>query len=161
MVAVAVVFFDVDLFLRMVPALVVTLLLGAVCMCALGLAVGSLAPSADAGPALANFTFLPLAFISDVFFPIDNAPQWLQTLGWIFPVKHFAYAMQAGFDPATPGAGFQWGHLAVIAAWGVAGALAAVRWFSWEPKALPGTRRSATRRRRASDQRVAVPTIVD
>lgn len=141
MVTVAVLLFDVDLYARLVPALAVTLVVGALSMCALGLAVGSLAPSADAGPALANFTFLPVAFVSELFFPLDDAPGWIQTLGSIFPVKHFAQAMQAGFDPRTTGAGFEWGHLAVIAVWGVAGALAAARWFSWEPRSAGSGRR--------------------
>jgi ABC-2 type transport system permease protein len=143
MIAVAVLAFDVQLFLRTLPALAVTMVLGALSMCALGLAVGSLAPTADSGPALANFTFLPVAFISDIFFPVDTAPQWVQTLGWIFPVKHFARAVQTCFDPATTGWGFEWQHLAVIAAWGLAGAVVAHRRFSWEPRGTPRRRRSA------------------
>jgi ABC-2 type transport system permease protein len=141
MIAVAVLAFDVQLYARTLPALAVSMVLGALSMCALGLAVGSLAPTADSGPALANFTFLPVAFISDIFFPVDTAPQWLQTLGWIFPVKHFARAVQASFDPTTTGWGFEWGHLAVIAGWGLAGALVARRRFSWEPKGTPRRRR--------------------
>ena len=39
------------------------------------------------------------------------------------------------WNPVTPGNGFYWGDLAVIAAWGVAGVLVAVRFFTWEPRA--------------------------
>jgi ABC-2 type transport system permease protein len=144
MISVAVLAFDVQLFLRTLPALAFTIVLGALSMCALGLAVGSLAPTADSGPALANLTFLPVAFISDIFVPMDDAPGWLQFVGWIFPVKHFARAVQTCFDPATTGWGFEWGHLAVIALWGLAGAVVARRRFSWEPKGAP----RAPRRRR-------------
>ena len=118
-------------------------------MCALGLAAGSLAPSGDAGPAVANLTFLPVAFISDLFFPSDNAPQWVQTLGDIFPVKHFAEAMQYPFDSNTQGAGFRWVDLAFIVVWGLFGAVVAVRRFSWEPRSPSAGRgrRSARRPR--------------
>jgi ABC-2 type transport system permease protein len=134
MIAVAVVVFGVRVDIQLVPSLVVTLVLGAVCMCALGLAIGSLAPSGDAGPAVANFTFLPVAFVSELFFPVDDAPRWVQVVGDIFPVKHFAEAMQYPFDSNAQGAGFRWVDLAVIVAWGVLGAVVAVRRFSWEPR---------------------------
>jgi len=42
--------------------------------------------------------------------------------------------MQTAYDPGATGAGFEWGDLAVIAAWGVAGTVLAVRFFSWEPR---------------------------
>lgn len=159
MVTVAVLFFDVQLVARLVPAMLVTLVVGAVCMCALGLAVGSLAPSGDSAPALANATFLPVAFVSGLFFPVDDAPQWVQTLGDIFPVKHFAEALQAGFDANTKGPGFQWADLAVIVLWGLLGAIVAVRRFSWEPKAprSPGSRGGGRRRARE----VAIEPNVD
>ena len=155
MVTVAVVFFDVQLVARLVPAMAVTLVIGSVCMCALGIAVGSLAPTGDSAPAVANATFLPVAFVSGLFFPVDDAPQWVQVIGNIFPVKHFNEALQAGFDPATTGAGFQWADLAVIVLWGVLGAVGAVRWFRWEPK---GQRESRARGRRGQ---VAADANVD
>ncbi|MGH9119032.1 MAG: ABC transporter permease [Acidimicrobiales bacterium] len=162
MVAVAVLAFDVRLVARLVPALVVTLLIGAVCMCALGIAVGSLAPSGDSAPALANATFLPVAFVSGLFFPVDDAPQWVQVIGDIFPVKHFNEAMQAGFDQATPGAGFQWANLAVIVLWGALGAIGSLRWFSWEPKAPRGpSPRSRSGRPGRGRTEVAVDANVD
>jgi ABC-2 type transport system permease protein len=157
MIAIAVLVFDVRLDARLVPGLVVTLLLGSVCMCALGLAVGSLAPSGDAGPAVANLTFLPIAFISDLFFPTDDAPQWVQIVGDIFPVKHFAEAMQYAFDANAQGAGFRWVDLAVIGGWGVLGAVVAVRRFSWEPR-TPRAAGGRLARRRAQ---VANAPIVD
>jgi ABC-2 type transport system permease protein len=130
---------------RGTPAAVVTLLLGAACFCALGLAVAALIPNGEAAPIVANFTFLPVAFISDVFFPMAGAPQWLQTVGGLFPVKHFALALEATFNPFVAGSGFRWGDLAVIALWGVAAAVVAVRNFQWEPRTA-GPIRSRGRR---------------
>ena len=52
------------------------------------------------------------------------------------------------FDPATTGAGIAWGHLAVIAAWGLAGAAVAIWHFRWTPSGQRGPARpeSATAR---------------
>ena len=116
------------------PGFAVTLMLGAVTFCALGLALTAVIPNADAAPAITNATILPLLFVSNVFIPLQDPPAWLAFVGDVFPVKHFAAALQTAFHPDTTGAGFEWGHLAVIAAWGVAGTAFAVRFFSWEPR---------------------------
>jgi ABC-2 type transport system permease protein len=134
MVTAGVLLFHVRIVWRMLPAAVATLLLGAACFCALGLAVAALIPNGEAAPIVANFTFLPVAFVSDVFFPMAGAPQWLQTVGGLFPVKHFALALEATFNPFVAGSGFRRGDLAVIALWGVAAVVVAVRNFQWEPR---------------------------
>ena len=120
---------------RSMPAFIVTLAVGAASFCALGLAVTALIPNAEAAPAVVNATVLPLLFVSGVFIPIDVAPQWLQTLAGIFPIKHFLEATLESFlpSPANP-SGWSLGDLAVVAAWGVAGLLIAIRTFSWEPR---------------------------
>jgi len=48
----------------------------------------------------------------------------------IFPVRHFALGMSAGFF-GTP---FEWKDVLVVAAWGVGGLLVGARRFSWEPR---------------------------
>ena len=53
-----------------------------------------------------------------------------------FPIRHFFEAFFAAWDPATAGAGFEWGDLAIVAAWGIAGLLIAMKTFRWEPRAL-------------------------
>jgi ABC-2 type transport system permease protein len=127
-------FYDVELPANTIPAVLAALAVGAASFSALGLAMTAVIPNADASPAVVNGTILPLLFISDVFIPLDEAPDWLLTLGNIFPVKHLSTAMQTAFNPFTTGAGFEWGDLAVIAAWGVAGLVLAIRFFSWEPR---------------------------
>ncbi|MEP6680460.1 MAG: ABC transporter permease [Chloroflexota bacterium] len=112
------------------PELAVTLVLGAASFCALGLALTAFIPNADAAPAVVNATILPLLFISNVFIRLDGAPAWIDTLSSVFPVRHFANAMLAIYA-GTP---LAWSDLAVIAAWGAAGVLLALRFFSWEPR---------------------------
>jgi ABC-2 type transport system permease protein len=127
--------YDLDLPTRSLPAFLVTLVVGAATFSALGLAVTALIPNADAAPAIVNATVLPLLFVSGVFFPIDDAPHWLQTLGDIFPVKPFLEALVESFLPPPDNrAGWSLGNLALVAAWGAAGLLFASRHFSWEPR---------------------------
>ena len=152
MVVAAVLLFRVEVIGRMLPA-AVTLLAGAACFCALGMAVAAVIPNGEAAPVIANFTFFPIAFVSDLFFPTAGAPAWVGTVGSIFPVKHFAVALETTFNPLAQGSGFQWGHLGMLALWTVAGVVVAVRFFRWEPRvgAAGGGRRRAGRRGRVAE----------
>ena len=128
------IFYGVDVPTDTMPAVVVTVFVGAVAFSALGLAVSGFVPNADAAPAVVNGIILPLLFISDVYIPDDDAPEWLRAIANAFPIKHFSEALQAPFSPFTTGSGFEWGHIAVIAVWGVVGLFIAIRFFSWEPR---------------------------
>jgi ABC-2 type transport system permease protein len=145
MVTLGVVAYDLELDAAKMPAAVVTFFVGVGAFAALGMAVASLIPSPDAAPAVANAIILPLAFVSDVFIQLDDPPAWVDFVGDLFPLKPFVQSFQATFNPATDPPAFEWGKLAFVAAWGVAGMLAALRWFKWEPVA-----RARTRRRRAA-----------
>jgi len=48
-------------------------------------------------------------------------------------LQDLSEACQAAFNPAG-GSGFEWLDLAVVAVWGLAGTLLAVRFFSWYPR---------------------------
>lgn len=118
---------------RTLPAYVLTIAVGAATFSALGLALTAIIPNADAAPAVVNATILPLLFLSDIFIPLQNEHAWYVTVAKVFPVYHFAKAMQtAYFSPS--GSGLNAGHLVVMAVWGVAGVVAAVLFFSWEPR---------------------------
>ena len=118
---------------RTLPAYLVTIVLGAASFSALGLAVTAVIPNADAAPPVVNASILPLLFLSDIFIPIQNPHAWYVTLAKVFPVYHFSQAMKAAyFSPV--GSGFRGTDLLVIGIWGVAGAVLAARFFSWEPR---------------------------
>jgi ABC-2 type transport system permease protein len=127
-------FYDVDAPAGTLPAFLITLAVGAATFCALGLAITTIIPNADASPAIANGTILPLLFISDVFIHLHDAPGWLTTFADIFPVRHFSLALLTSFNPFESGSGFEPGHLLVMAGWLVGGLVLAVRFFSWEPR---------------------------
>jgi len=109
----------------------VMLLVGAASFCALGFAITSIIPNADAAPAIVNAVILPLLFLSGIFVPLgSNAPAWILWIARVFPVWHFAAGMQAGFL----GTNFHWTDVLIVAAWGLGGVLFSVRFFSWEPR---------------------------
>lgn len=124
--------YDVALPAATLPAFLITLLVGAASLCALGLAATVAVPNEDAAPPVINLMVLPLLFISDVFIPLEDAPAWLTTLAGIFPIRHLANALIESF--LGGGSGWNAGDLAVIAIWGAAGVAFAARWFRWEPK---------------------------
>jgi ABC-2 type transport system permease protein len=123
---------------------VATFLVGSLSFAALALALTAVIPNADAAPPIVNATILPLLFLSGIFIPIDkDAPAWISTVADLFPVKHFADAMRAGFlgnvTAQTPlgdarAFPFDWIDLGIVAAWGVVGLILAARFFSWEPR---------------------------
>jgi ABC-2 type transport system permease protein len=115
------------------PAMLVTLAVGAFSFSCLGFALAAAIPTAEAAPAVTNATVLPLYFLSGVFIPQDELPSGVINFSDAFPIRHFFEAMFTAWDPNTTGAGFEWGHLAVVAAWGLFGLVIAVRFFRWEP----------------------------
>lgn len=143
MVAVGVLFFDVQIVVDKLPAAVITLIVGILSFAGLGVAVAALVPSNEAASAVTNSFVIPLAFVSDVFVVGAEMPRWLEMLGWLFPLKHFAHGLRETFDPFTAGLGFGWDHLAVMVAWGVVGAAVAIKWFRWEPRPAGRSRRTA------------------
>jgi len=126
--------YDVEIPTNTLPALLVTLLVGAFSFCCLGFALAAAIPSEDAAPAVTNAIVFPLYFISGVFIPEDELPNGVLHFANLFPVRHFFQALFTVWDPATTGAGFEWGDLAVVAAWGVAGLVIALFAFRWEPR---------------------------
>ena len=126
--------YDVAFPWERIGQLVLTLGLAAATFTALGLAVSALLPNADAAPAIVNATILPLLFISNVFIRLEDPPAWMDFVAGFFPVRPFADAMLSVYSPGLAGAGLAWQDLAVIAAWGVAGIVFSLRFFSWEPR---------------------------
>jgi ABC-2 type transport system permease protein len=111
------------------PAIALTLVLGAAAFCALGVAVASVISNAEAAPAVAQLALFPLLFLSGTYLPIHS--QMLnQVTGWL-PIRPFNEALTG---PLSGHTGADWRHLAVLAAWGVIGAIVAVRRFRWDPR---------------------------
>lgn len=140
-VAVGAYVYDFEVIWSAVPAVLVTLAVGMFCFCALGLAVTVLVPSADAALPVAWGTMLPLCFISDIFVPIQGAPDWLREVASIFPLRAFADALERAFNPVTGSSALQLGHLELLLVWGVAASAFALLAFRWEPSGGHGGER--------------------
>ena len=119
---------------RTAPAFIVTVVVGAAAFCCLGFAVASLIRTVDAAQPVVQAIVLPLSFISGVFIATSELPAWLADIGKVFPVEHLVAALLAAYNPHTTGSGFRWGDLAVVAVWGAAGLIIAVRRFHWLPR---------------------------
>ena len=107
------------------------LVFGILTLAACGYALVAVAPSERAVTAIGLAVLLPLAFFSDIFI-IGGAPDWMATVGSLFPLRHFVHALAAALDPA--GMSVQWMDLAAMAVWLVGTTLVAVRWFRWDPR---------------------------
>jgi ABC-2 type transport system permease protein len=120
---------------RTAPALLLTVIVGAVSFCCLGFALASLVRDQDAAQPVTQAVMLPLYFISGVFVAASNLPQWLRNVAAVFPVRHLAAALLSAYNPHAHGAGLAAGDLLIVAAWGAAGLVVAIRRFSWNPLA--------------------------
>ena len=98
--------------------------LGALVFCAIGLFVGSWV-SGPASPAIVNLIFLPMAFLSGLWWPLQFMPQFLQDIAPAWPAYHLAQ-MALGVV-GTGMRGTMLGHLAVLAAFTLGFFLLAVR----------------------------------
>ncbi|WP_354699450.1 hypothetical protein DSM112329_05167 [Paraconexibacter sp. AEG42_29] len=105
------------------PGVLITLALGSVAMTMLGIGASRLVTSTESGMGVLTMITLPITFISNVFYPLDGAPGWLEDIAKAFPLRPLADGLQHAFDPATTGAGLVWHDLAVLAVWAVAGAV--------------------------------------
>ena len=119
---------------RTAPAFVLDIIVGAAAFCCLGFAAATLIGTVDAVQPVIWATVLPLCFISGIFIPISELPAWLARIGYVFPVHPLAAALLEAYNPHTTGSGLNWGYLAILAAWGAAGLIIAIRRFSWLPR---------------------------
>ena len=54
----------------------------------MGVALAHVIPNFDSAPAYVNAVFLPMIFISGVFYDAEDAPQFLYDIAEVLPLKH-------------------------------------------------------------------------
>jgi ABC-2 type transport system permease protein len=113
------------------PALVLTLLIAASSFCCLGFAFTLAIRKASAAVPLGTGVTLALYFLSGNFFIIEKSPLALRLIGGFFPIKHLNNALLTALNPNAGGSRIEWIDLTVIAIWGVAGLIIALRYFRW------------------------------
>ena len=109
------------------------IVLGVASFAGLGVGAAALIRSAEGVSAVVNVVTLPMAFVSGAFGPTSSYPEFLQAIAEVLPLTYFldvANGVYLHGDSlfADPGA------LAIVAAWGVAGLMVALRRFTWVPR---------------------------
>ena len=114
-------------------SLVLAVLLGAFAFTALGVGASALVRTAEGASATINAIYLPVTFVSGAFFSADSFPGVLRAIAEVLPLAHLIELVRdVVLDDAAV-----WERpvaVGVVAAWGVAGAVAAARGFRWEPR---------------------------
>ena len=103
--------------------------LGVVCFGALGIALSHAIPNFDSAPAYVNAVFLPVIFVSGVFYSSSDLPAVLKAAAQALPLKHLV----DGFSAAIVGGSVDTVvAAAVVAGWAVVASFLALRNFRWE-----------------------------
>lgn len=113
------------------------MLLGVATSCVLGIAISALPREGRRATATIVPIVLVLQFISGVYLPFTQLPDWLQTVAGVFPLRWMASGMRSvflpeGFASAEPGGAWHLGiGTAVLTAWLVLGAVVCLLTFRW------------------------------
>ena len=116
LVAMALLLAKVPLTAAQVGVLLLTDALGVIPFCALGLLVGTLIKGQGA-PGLLNLVYLPMAFLSGLWFPLQNMPAILRELAPLWPSYHLN---QLTLAAVGIGGSARWPHVAVLAGFALA-----------------------------------------
>lgn len=87
--------------LQVVDLLLITLA-GAVPFAAFGLLISFIMPP-NAGPGIINIVYLPMAFASGMWMPINILPHWIQRIALFLPTYHYTQLGLNIFGYAQPG----------------------------------------------------------
>jgi len=98
--------------------LLLTAILGAVCMISLGLLVAARVASEELAGGLLNLASWPMMFLSGVWFSLEGSPAWIQDVAKIFPLTQM---LEAARQVMLDGAGVAtiWPHWLSMAAMSV------------------------------------------
>jgi len=113
--------------------LAVFTVLGVACFASMGVAFSHVIPNFEAAPAYTNLVFLPMIFISGVFFDVDNVPTFLRDIANALPLVHVINGISAALVTGAP-ISDHLSDLAVVAVWTLACVILAVRGFSWSAR---------------------------
>jgi ABC-2 type transport system permease protein len=114
-------------------SLLVALVVGAAAFSALGLGLTGAVRSAEGSSAVVNFVYLPMAIISGTFFTPKEYPGFLRAIADVLPLTYFT-KLTRNVMVRDQHLWSDTGALAVVAAWGAIGLVAAIRGFRWQPR---------------------------
>ncbi len=103
----------------------------------LGIAVSSIARSAQSAGAVTNVPYIALLFMSGVYIQVSQLPDWMITIGSFFPIKWAAQGFRSVFLPDSmmgqeAAGSWELGRTAlVLGAWCVLGVVLCLVLFRW------------------------------
>ncbi|MFD5147894.1 ABC transporter permease [Streptomyces sp. NPDC058401] len=104
----------------------------------LGIAISSLPKSGKSASSVVVLPFLVLQFISGVYIPVNQIPDWLLNIGALFPLKWMCQGLRGVFLPESAAVleqagGWEYGRVAlVLGAWVVGGLVLCLLTFRWK-----------------------------
>jgi ABC-2 type transport system permease protein len=104
---------------------------GVACFASLGIAFAHVIPNFESTAAYVNAVFLPVVFISGVFYDVKDVPTFLRDIAEALPLKHLIDGLSGAMVTGS-GLANNLSALAVIGLWTAFGLYFAVRGFSWE-----------------------------
>jgi ABC-2 type transport system permease protein len=107
------------------------ILVGTLAFLAIGLITGAVTKTVDGASAVSNLVTLPMAFLSGAFFPIDQTPEWLQTVSKVLPLTYLIEGLQDAMVRGL-GASAALPELGILAAFGLAFGVVGIRLFRWD-----------------------------
>lgn len=75
-------------------SLIILTILGALVFLSLGFIVAGISKTVETVPAIANLIIFPMIIFGNIFFPLNSAPNWLQTIADKLPVRYLADGMR-------------------------------------------------------------------
>ncbi|MDQ2857395.1 MAG: ABC transporter permease [Candidatus Eremiobacteraeota bacterium] len=110
--------------------IIAILVLGAMTFVALGSVIGAVARTTESANNIASVLTVPLAFVSDAYFPIDRFPSHVTALLRMLPSTQFIDAFR-GIAMQGDSLAHYGGWIALLATWTVAGTALSARYFRW------------------------------
>jgi ABC-2 type transport system permease protein len=107
-----------------------TCILGSMAFCGLGLLICSRVRTVEGASGWANLVMMPMWLLSGVFFSYERFPDRLQPFIRALPLTAFNDALRGIMNDGRSFAGVA-GQLAIVAGWGLACYLVALRVFRW------------------------------
>lgn len=114
-----------------IPVLMGLAALGSVAFLAMGLAISTLAPTAESANLIGSVLNFPMMFLSGTFWPKELMPDFMQPVVRALPLTPLIDSMRAVSTEAAA-VGPYAGGLLYLAAWGVAALVVASLRFRWE-----------------------------
>lgn len=109
------------------------ILIGLLAFMALGGIISGVSAKAGSATAIGMTIYFLLMFISDMIFPLDMLPAWLQNVVPYLPAYPVAQLVRSAMLDASLAP--QWAsQMLLLAVYGIAATLIAAKLFRWEPK---------------------------